>query len=52
MTPRQILLFSGAVLLLLLCGCMHDQPASGDTPWATPANWEGTIPLPNAFQND
>jgi len=42
-----------AAFLLLLNGCMQDRPADREVPWATPANWEGTlIPLPSSFQNE
>ncbi|HOE61069.1 MAG TPA: hypothetical protein P5125_05960 [Kiritimatiellia bacterium] len=38
-------------LALLLSGCMSDQPTETDMPWAAPAAWEGTMPLPGGFMN-
>ena len=36
-------------MLLAGAGCMADRPQETDMPWATPANWEGTIGLPSSF---
>lgn len=35
--------------LLALSGCMSDRPNETDMPWAAPAAWEGTIPLPGGY---
>ena len=49
---RMIALALSGAGLLLLAGCMQDHPPDGTVPWATPASWEGTLPLPSSFQND
>lgn len=51
-THKALFALSGIALLLLLSGCIQDKPADSDVPWAKPAQWEGTIPLPSSFQND
>lgn len=35
--------------LITLCGCMADNPNETDMPWAAPAGWEGTMPLPGGY---
>ncbi len=46
--------FLGLALLLVvlaLSGCMADRPNETDMPWASPAPWEGTIPLPGGYMD-
>ncbi|MBP5226118.1 MAG: hypothetical protein J6336_01895 [Kiritimatiellae bacterium] len=54
-SSNRILRFAGALLLTLLTlgfgGCMADRPADRDIPWAAPAGWEGTMPLPGGYMN-
>ncbi len=38
-----------AATLLMLTGCMADNPNETDMPWAAPAGWEGTMPLPGGY---
>lgn len=38
-----------ALALLGFTGCMADNPNETDMPWATPASWEGTMPLPGGI---
>ena len=37
--------------LLGLSGCMADNPNETDMPWAAPASWEGTMPLPGGYMD-
>ncbi len=37
--------------LMLLAGCIQDSPHDTDMPWAGPASWEGTMPLPGSIRN-
>ena len=37
------------MVLLFVAGCMSDKPDETDMPWAAPASWEGTMPLPSGF---
>ncbi len=39
------------LLLTLLSGCIQDSPGDTDIPWAGPASWEGTMPLPGSVRN-
>ena len=45
--------FGGILLLTLalsfLAGCMAANPNETDMPWAAPAGWEGTMPLPGGY---
>jgi hypothetical protein len=47
--------FCGVILLALalsfLAGCMVDHPNETDMPWAAPAGWEGTMPLPGGYMD-
>lgn len=49
------MLFKTLTALILLCmafamtGCMVDNPNETDIPWAAPAGWEGTMPLPGGY---
>jgi len=45
--------FCVAALLALLfaSGCMSNNPNETDMPWAAPASWEGTMPLPSGMVN-
>jgi len=47
------MLVLAAVLLtmLVVAGCMQDSPHDTDMPWAGPASWEGTMPLPSSIRN-
>ena len=40
-----------AIALLGLAGCMVDNPNETDMPWAAPAGWEGTMPLPGGYMD-
>ena len=40
---------AGWLALLAATGCMSDNPTETDMPWAAPATWEGTMPLPSGF---
>ena len=40
-----------AFALLGLAGCMVDNPNETDMPWAAPAGWEGTMPLPGGYMD-
>ncbi len=40
-----------ALGLLGLAGCMVDNPNETDMPWAAPAGWEGTMPLPGGYMD-
>ena len=48
--PARFLSFLFATLILLgISGCMADNPNETDMPWASPASWEGTMPLPGGY---
>jgi hypothetical protein len=40
-----------ALALSFLSGCMVDNPNETDMPWAAPAGWEGTMPLPGGYMD-
>ena len=40
---------AAALALLAAAGCMADRPGETDIPWAAPASWEGTMPLPGGY---
>ena len=46
-----LLLLLGLSTLALVTGCMSDSPTETDMPWAAPASWEGTVPLPGSQMN-
>ena len=46
---RFLFVFLAALALLCLSGCMADNPNETDMPWAAPASWEGTMPLPGGY---
>lgn len=50
-TLRLSLGIAGWLALLITAGCMSDSPSETDMPWAAPAAWEGTIPLPGGYMN-
>lgn len=52
-SPHPALLGLAGLILatLLAAGCMTDSPADTDIPWAAPAGWEGTMPLPSSYMN-
>ena len=39
------------IALLGLAGCMVANPNETDMPWAAPAGWEGTMPLPGGYMD-
>lgn len=39
------------LVLLFAAGCMSNNPNETDLPWAAPASWEGTMPLPAGISN-
>lgn len=42
------LLFIIGLLTLSGCAILDEDPNEAQLPWATPANWEGTVPgMPN-----
>jgi hypothetical protein len=47
----QLLTLITLLTLLTLSGCMQDSPHDTDIPWAGPASWEGTMPLPGSMRN-
>ncbi|HRT28664.1 MAG TPA: hypothetical protein P5527_02625 [Kiritimatiellia bacterium] len=51
LTIRSLCLLPVALALLGLAGCMADNPNETDMPWAAPAGWEGTMPLPGGYRD-
>lgn len=49
MLRRASLLALGIAALIGAGGCMSHRPNETDMPWAAPAPWEGTMPLPSGF---
>ena len=47
----RVLACMGLLTLLFVTGCMSDTPSDTDMPWAAPASWEGTMPLPSSYLN-
>jgi hypothetical protein len=48
---RSLCALLAAFALLGLAGCMVDNPNETDMPWAAPAGWEGTMPLPGGYMD-
>lgn len=46
---RFLSLLFATLALFILAGCMADNPNETDMPWAAPASWEGTMPLPGGY---
>ena len=46
---RFLSLLFATLALSILSGCMADNPNETDMPWAAPASWEGTMPLPGGY---
>jgi hypothetical protein len=46
---RFLSLLFATLALFILSGCMADNPNETDMPWAAPASWEGTMPLPGGY---
>ena len=51
LTTRGLCVLLAALTLLGLAGCMVDNPNETDMPWAAPAGWEGTMPLPGGYRD-
>ena len=49
---RTFLLGGGCLLLLVvMSGCMADNPPETDMPWTSTQPWEGTAPLPSSVRD-
>ncbi|MDR2850036.1 MAG: hypothetical protein LBW77_05795 [Verrucomicrobiota bacterium] len=48
---KPLALLLTALALLALSGCIADNPNETDMPWAAPASWEGTMPLPGGYMD-
>jgi len=46
-----LLALAALLAALMISGCMQDSPHDTDIPWAGPASWEGTMPLPGSVRN-
>ncbi|MFA7174178.1 MAG: hypothetical protein WC340_12365 [Kiritimatiellia bacterium] len=46
-----LLVLATLLFLTTFSGCIQDSPNDTDIPWAGPASWEGTMPLPGSVRD-